>query len=84
MGSDWTSLPSRGAWIEISKQPIPGRVGRSLPSRGAWIDIPWRWTGTIRTSRSPHGERGLKYLIQQEKNAISTSLPSRGAWIEIR
>ena len=34
------SLPSRGAWIEISAS---GRVvtimGMSLPSRGAWIEI---------------------------------------------
>ena len=34
------SLPSRGAWIEISRSPEGITMGcRSLPSRGAWIEI---------------------------------------------
>ena len=33
------SLPSRGAWIEISSSKANGRSTRSLPSRGAWIEI---------------------------------------------
>ena len=33
------SLPSRGAWIEISHSLRPHRSSRSLPSRGAWIEI---------------------------------------------
>ena len=33
--------------------------------------------------RSPHGERGLKYLIRLRQDLIEQSLPSRGAWIEI-
>ena len=35
------------------------------------------------TSRSPHGERGLKYNAYQEAGRAVVSLPSRGAWIEI-
>jgi len=40
----------------------PGEL--SLPARGAWIEI--GFTPTLhryRLGRSPHGERGLKYLI---------------------
>ena len=57
----------------------------SLPSRGAWIEIAKpkaasRWT----SSRSPHGERGLKYAAKVDLNrSDAESLPSRGAWIEI-
>ena len=35
------------------------------------------------TSRSPHGERGLKYIEIHGTNRIFSSLPTRGAWIEI-
>ena len=41
------SLPSRGAWIEMSRDGLSSMVKcRSLPSRGAWIEIarsavPW-------------------------------------------
>ena len=55
------SLPSRGAWIEISPAPLCCRTGRSLPSRGAWIEIKLDEVEINLTgSRSPHGERGLK------------------------
>ena len=33
--------------------------------------------------RSPHGERGLKYLFVPFLEAFKVSLPTRGAWIEI-
>ena len=35
-------------------------------------------------SRSPHGERGLKYRDTKGVTVITTSLPAWGAWIEIR
>ena len=40
------SLPSRGAWIEITLQRLlpPGVL--SLPSRGAWIEIVLENIGT--------------------------------------
>ena len=34
-------------------------------------------------SRSPHGERGLKFNILTTKQISYESLPPRGAWIEI-
>ena len=34
--------------------------------------------------RSPHGERGLKWLLFSTIPSISGSLPARGAWIEIK
>ena len=60
---------------------LPG----SLPTRGAWIEI-----GTVRYSaeseirRSPHGERGLKYLVGAPYVMKPQALPTRGAWIEIQ
>ena len=33
------SLPSRGAWIEISVLTLVATSTASLPSRGAWIEI---------------------------------------------
>ena len=33
--------------------------------------------------RSPHGERGLKFLHSQHTWRLRLSLPARGAWIEI-
>ena len=33
------SLPSRGAWIEISRVRSRSLTASSLPSRGAWIEI---------------------------------------------
>ena len=34
-----SSLPVRGAWIEIINREIANRVDTSLPVRGAWIEI---------------------------------------------
>ena len=56
------SLPSRGAWIEITREEMATMGVASLPSRGAWIEIR---IGPLHnmwgTGRSPHGERGLKF-----------------------
>ena len=57
---------------------------QSLPSRGAWIEIFVRFNnGILHIRRSPHGERGLKFIIIVNPTASGMSLPSRGAWIEI-
>ena len=34
-----SSLPMRGAWIEIMNYGFLGTYARSLPMRGAWIEI---------------------------------------------
>ena len=34
-----TSLPSRGAWVEIEHGADAGADGGSLPSRGAWVEM---------------------------------------------
>ena len=60
--SDFASLPSRGAWIEISHSLSSSKtpIG-SLPSRGAWIEISRsRAQAVVQTRRSPRGGRGLK------------------------
>ena len=79
------SLPSRGAWIEMPRAlQLHLRTTQSLPSRGAWIEIgtPGALGGWSR-SRSPHGERGLKFDTSEQLRPVRLSLPSRGAWIEI-
>ena len=56
----------------------------SLPSRGAWIEIFTSFLIRVKNlSRSPRGERGLKFDSGQKFNLPDLSLPSRGAWIEI-
>ena len=58
------SLPSRGAWIEIGKTKAAATTSGSLPSRGAWIEIFEIIKKPLDSNcRSPHGERGLKFLV---------------------
>ena len=61
---DAASLSSWRAWIEIVMVPASRHGERSLSSWRAWIEITicviHRWN---RTRRSPHGERGLKYIV---------------------
>ena len=38
-GSGFTSLPARGAWIEIILLELDNISEMSLPARGAWIEI---------------------------------------------
>ena len=51
----------------------------SLPSRGAWIEInqPFLYFFTYR--RSLHGERGLKYLFDEDKSEIREVAPFTGS-----
>ena len=51
--------------------------------RGAWIEILDDGRRADGQSRSPCGERGLKYNIASYKKRDAVSLPVRGAWIEI-
>ena len=37
--ADITSLPARGAWIEIHNYSDIQASAQSLPARGAWIEI---------------------------------------------
>ena len=56
-----SSLPTRGAWIEIPSYEFRRFKVESLPTRGAWIEIISQpKTVTTKKCRSPHGERGLK------------------------
>ena len=52
----------------------------SLPSRGAWIEIPqMSQRFTFRIGRSPHGERGLKFLRLSRIKLISLVAPLTGS-----
>ena len=79
-----TSLPARGAWIEIASSPLKSdnRSGRSPQGeRGL------KFLGLVDnydiTRRSPQGERGLKSIGRVGVDCRVPSLPARGAWIEI-
>ena len=55
------SLSSWRAWIEILQRRLPLSWDKSLSSWRAWIEICARMgLRNLATSRSPHGERGLK------------------------
>ena len=79
------SLSSRRAWIEIPFSPHAWHQAVSLSSRRAWIEIvSTRFSFTAPNGRSPHGERGLKFIEQTRSTYTnSRSLSSRRAWIEI-
>ena len=56
----------------------------SLPARGAWVEIDNRSNkDRVMVSRSPHGERGLKFVQLLHFFNHLLSLPARGAWVEI-
>ena len=58
-----TSLPARGAWVEILKTALCCCWTKSLPARGAWVEIKTFYMRAIPIAgHSPHGERGLKSL----------------------
>ena len=78
------SLSPRRAWIEILVTVERLKKLSSLSPRRAWIEI--QLGGKIkagRMSRSPHGERGLKFNVHQVSSSFSGSLSSRRAWIEM-
>ena len=60
-----SSLPVRGAWIEMLYFPLTSLSNSSLPVRGAWIEIASTksFAATL-PCRSPCGERGLKYRLR--------------------
>ena len=79
-----TSLPVRGAWVEILHPCRTAQSNQSLPVRGAWVEIKSRSCRRLRLRRrSPCGERGLKFKLVLIFVAKFRSLPVRGAWVEI-
>ena len=78
------SLSSWRAWIEINQVYSNGRDCRSLSSWRAWIEIiPNSLRPVLTTCRSPHGERGLKYVLVNSETLPHLSLSSWRAWIEM-
>ena len=71
------SLPIRGAWIEIVASGGSGIGTRSLPIRGAWIEMSMTKPVCMSSvSRSPSGERGLKYTAESAGNQRGGRSPS--------
>ena len=79
-----TSLPVRGAWIEIFAFRRMKRLPvRRSPCGERGLKLQCRCIALPRNRRSPCGERGLKFLPRQRSRQPGKSLPVRGAWIEI-
>ena len=56
----------------------------SLPTRGEWIEITASYVLSTTSYRlSPHGESGLKFILNLAYAILVESLPTRGEWIEI-
>ena len=78
------SLSLRRAWIEIGWSARGHSRRRSLSLRRAWIEIMSATASHPTTpSRSPYGERGLKYHGLPWHDRFGASLSLRRAWIEI-
>ena len=79
------SLPVRGAWVEIGGGGVDAGSAWSLPVRGAWVEIRQAIAVfSASMSRSPCGERGLKYTTSLLRGHMKAgSLPVRGAWVEM-
>ena len=78
------SLPVRGAWVEIGRGSASCRRKASLPVRGAWVEISATCPMTsMKSRRSPCGERGLKSAQSSRRYPLPLSLPVRGAWVEM-
>ena len=79
-----SSLPVRGAWIEIATGP---RQAGRFAGRSPCGERGLKWAGCggrfLCRSRSPCGERGLKFRLLRRMVRPLVSLPVRGAWIEM-
>ena len=74
------SLPVRGAWIEIVLWLSNISVPKSLPVRGAWIEMgEYIQQETDVISRSPCGERGLKWAVLEEHPICGIVAPRAGS-----
>ena len=74
------SLPARGAWIEIPSFVYVFIRYSSLPARGAWIEIGEPAVVLDKDlSRSPQGERGLKYRKYYGHNTTVRVAPRKGS-----
>ena len=78
--AEWPSLPARGAWVEIILSLKVIVTPPSLPARGAWVEIilDYRRKRPI-SGRSPHGERGLKFLIRAHCVHLAFVAPRTGS-----
>ena len=73
------SHPARGAWIEISRPPMP-RYGRpSHPARGAWIEI-CSAPGQSQPDTASHPARGawIEICMVCRQAATITVAPRKG------
>ena len=73
-------LPAWGAWIEITQLASACMASEPLPAWGAWIEInEQRAVAKEEGRRSPHGERGLKFLEIEKLPFEEKAAPRMGS-----
>ena len=78
------SLPVRERGLKCVGKLLLERVALSLPVRERGLKFPGhKSTGYESCCRSPCGERGLKFDLNDVAENPEKSLPVRGAWVEI-
>ena len=76
--------PLAGAWIEIYYIMIIDNLRCVAPLAGAWIEMSMRAGSERKKIMSlPSRERGLKFMVDEEKKGLIEVAPLAGAWIEI-
>ena len=74
------SLPSGGAWIEMSFiRLLTNPHGSRSPQGERGLKFPGKQPLPDALGRSPQGERGLKYLIAEECHPHGDVAPLRGS-----
>ena len=77
---DIRSLPVRGAWVEIRREKLQLFHHSSLPLRGAWVEMQHATLKiTRKLSRSPCGERGLKFCCLMASCVPALVAPRAGS-----
>ena len=67
-GENVTSLPVRGAWIEILQRRVLQNKRESLPVRGAWIEIEGENLQVLQKESLPVRGAWIE-IIYRERNA---------------
>ena len=79
-----TSLPVRGAWVEMCRSGWRSiAIRRRSPCGERGLKSAVAPSSAPNRRRSPCGERGLKLAVLMQLCGWAASLPVRGAWVEI-
>ena len=74
-----TSLPVRGAWIEISWISVHLAQKSSLPVRGAWIEISWIFVHLAQKSSLPVRGAWIEIMLLSGPEKLHFVAPRKGS-----